>query len=91
MKRRVLGPTTTPPASNFFVAEVATKRLWLLRNLVPKAVRIAVLVNPANAPLRSPSNQSPFPAVPHHSSSRCCGGATLVDDGMLSPRSRVRE
>jgi len=34
---------------NFFVAEVLAKRLGLLRQLVPKAVRIAVLVNPANA------------------------------------------
>jgi hypothetical protein len=33
-----------------FVAEVATKRLGLLRDLVPKAIRVAVLVNPANAP-----------------------------------------
>jgi putative tryptophan/tyrosine transport system substrate-binding protein len=34
---------------NFFVAEIAAKRLRLLHDLVPKAVRIAVLVNPANA------------------------------------------
>ena len=34
---------------NFFDAEVSAKRLALLHELVPKAVRIAVLVNPANA------------------------------------------
>jgi putative tryptophan/tyrosine transport system substrate-binding protein len=35
---------------NFFNGEVAAKRLGLLHDLVPKAVRIAVLVNPANFP-----------------------------------------
>jgi putative ABC transport system substrate-binding protein len=34
---------------NFFAAEVVAKRLGLLHELVPKAVRVAVLVNPANA------------------------------------------
>jgi putative ABC transport system substrate-binding protein len=34
---------------NTFVNEVVAKRLALLHDLVPKAVRIAVLVNPANA------------------------------------------
>jgi putative ABC transport system substrate-binding protein len=34
---------------NIFVQEVVAKRLQLLHHLVPKAVRIAVLVNPANA------------------------------------------
>ena len=34
---------------NFFLADVAAKRLGLLHDLVPKAVRIAVLVNPTNA------------------------------------------
>jgi len=35
---------------NFFNNEVVAKRLRLLHDLVPKAVRVAVLVNPANAP-----------------------------------------
>ena len=34
---------------NFFVNEVTAKRLRLLHDLLPKAVRIAVLLNPANA------------------------------------------
>jgi putative ABC transport system substrate-binding protein len=34
---------------NFFSSELIAKRLRLLHDLVPKAVRIAVLVNPANA------------------------------------------
>jgi putative ABC transport system substrate-binding protein len=34
---------------NFFLADITAKRLGLLHDLVPKAVRIAVLVNPANA------------------------------------------
>jgi putative tryptophan/tyrosine transport system substrate-binding protein len=33
---------------NFFVSEVVAKRLRLLHDLLPKAVRIAVLVNPGN-------------------------------------------
>ena len=34
---------------NFFIAELAAKRLGLLREIAPGAVRVAVLVNPANA------------------------------------------
>jgi putative ABC transport system substrate-binding protein len=40
---------------NFFTAELTAKRLGLLYNLVPKAVRIAVLVNPANATTAEPT------------------------------------
>jgi putative tryptophan/tyrosine transport system substrate-binding protein len=35
---------------NFFTTEIVPKRLALLHDLVPKAIRIAVLVNPVNAP-----------------------------------------
>jgi putative ABC transport system substrate-binding protein len=35
---------------NFFATEYTAKRLALLHELVPKVVRIAVLVNPTNAP-----------------------------------------
>ena len=34
---------------NFFTSELTAKRLGLLRELVPTAVRVAVLINPANA------------------------------------------
>jgi putative ABC transport system substrate-binding protein len=34
---------------NFFNAEVSAKRLELMRELVPSAKRVAVLVNPTNA------------------------------------------
>src|SRR5262245_45135358 len=37
------------PGINFFAAELAAKRLELLRELLPGATRVAVLVNPANA------------------------------------------
>jgi putative tryptophan/tyrosine transport system substrate-binding protein len=41
-------PGSNATGINFFVADIAAKRLGLLHDLVPKAVRIAVLVNPAN-------------------------------------------
>jgi putative ABC transport system substrate-binding protein len=36
---------------NFLNTEVVTKRLGLLHDLVPKAVRVAVLVNPTDGPI----------------------------------------
>jgi putative ABC transport system substrate-binding protein len=41
-------PGSNATGINFFNAELVPKRLRLLHDLVPKAVRIAVLVNPAN-------------------------------------------
>jgi putative ABC transport system substrate-binding protein len=42
-------PGSNATGINFFLADIAAKRLGLLHDLVPKAVRIAVLVNPDNA------------------------------------------
>jgi putative tryptophan/tyrosine transport system substrate-binding protein len=41
-------PGSNTTGINFFFAEVTAKRLRLLHDLVPKAVRITVIVNPAN-------------------------------------------
>jgi putative tryptophan/tyrosine transport system substrate-binding protein len=41
-------PGSNATGINFFNQEAVAKRLGLLHDLVPKAVRIAVLVNPAN-------------------------------------------
>jgi putative tryptophan/tyrosine transport system substrate-binding protein len=40
---------------NYFSSEVVAKRLRLLHDLVPKAVRVAVLVNPANSLTAEPT------------------------------------
>jgi putative ABC transport system substrate-binding protein len=40
---------------NYFSSEVVAKRLRLLHDVVPRAVRIAVLVNPANALTAEPT------------------------------------
>jgi putative ABC transport system substrate-binding protein len=49
---------------NFFVTEVTAKELRLLHDLVPKAVRIAVLVNPANAATAEPTLRDVQEAAP---------------------------
>ena len=48
---------------NFFVAELAAKRFGLLRELVPQAVRVAVLINPANATNASTTLSAAEPAA----------------------------
>jgi putative ABC transport system substrate-binding protein len=49
---------------NWFGLEVAAKRLRLLHELVPKAVRVAVLVNPANASSAASTLQEVQQAAP---------------------------
>jgi putative ABC transport system substrate-binding protein len=49
---------------NFFAQEVTAKRLRLLHDLVPKAVRVAVLVNPANVLVTASTLQEVQDAAP---------------------------
>jgi len=44
----VARPDGNATGVNFFLGDIAAKRLELLHGLIPKAVRIAVLVNPTN-------------------------------------------
>jgi putative ABC transport system substrate-binding protein len=50
---------------NFFTQEVVAKRLRLLHDLVPKAVRIAVLLNPANAEIAETTLRDVKEAAPN--------------------------
>jgi putative tryptophan/tyrosine transport system substrate-binding protein len=52
-------PGANATGINFFVTELTAKRLALLHELVPKAVRIAVLVNPANSATESVIREIP--------------------------------
>jgi putative ABC transport system substrate-binding protein len=49
---------------NFFSQEVVAKRLRLLHDLMPKAVRIAVLINPTNALTAQPTLRDVQEAAP---------------------------
>jgi putative tryptophan/tyrosine transport system substrate-binding protein len=57
-------PGGNATGTNFFATEVVAKRLRLLHDLVPKAVRIAVLINPANAANTEATLQEVREAVP---------------------------
>jgi putative ABC transport system substrate-binding protein len=48
-------PSGNATGINFFNQEAVAKRLGLLHDLVPKAVRIAVLINPANISATEPT------------------------------------
>jgi putative ABC transport system substrate-binding protein len=58
------GPGGNATGINFFGSEVSAKRLRLLHDLVPKAVRVGVLVNPANAPTAEPTLRELQEAAP---------------------------
>src|SRR5262245_25380674 len=46
-------PAGSATGINFFTSELAAERLGLLRELVPAATRVAVLVNPTGAPAQT--------------------------------------
>jgi putative ABC transport system substrate-binding protein len=49
---------------NYFSSEVVSKRLRLLHDLVPKAVRVAVLINPTNTSTAEPTLRELHDAAP---------------------------
>jgi putative ABC transport system substrate-binding protein len=56
------GPGGNATGINFFIGELAAKRLELLRELVPTATRVAILVNPVNT-VSSESTRDVGPAA----------------------------
>ena len=56
-------PGGNATGTNFFIAELSAKRLGLLRELVPRATRVGVLVNPANAAIAEATLRDVEPAA----------------------------
>jgi putative tryptophan/tyrosine transport system substrate-binding protein len=75
---------------NFFLQEVAAKRLRLLHELVPKAVRIAVLINPANASTAASTLRDVQEAAPTIGLQIQIFNATTVGDAALANLARDR-
>ncbi len=57
-------PGTNATGINFFASELDAKRLGLMHELLPKAKRFAVLVNPANAPTAEATSKTVKQAAP---------------------------
>jgi putative tryptophan/tyrosine transport system substrate-binding protein len=57
-------PGTNATGINFFASEIDAKRLGLMHELLPKAKRFAVLVNPANAPTAEATSKTVKQAAP---------------------------
>jgi putative tryptophan/tyrosine transport system substrate-binding protein len=57
-------PGTNATGVNFFASEIDAKRLGLMHELLPKAKRFAVLVNPANAPTAEATSKTVKQAAP---------------------------
>jgi putative ABC transport system substrate-binding protein len=57
-------PGSNVTGINYFSSEVVAKRLRLLHDLVPKAVRIAALINPANTSTAQPTLRELHEAAP---------------------------
>jgi putative ABC transport system substrate-binding protein len=77
---------------NFFAQEVVAKRLGLLHDLVPKAVRVAVIVNPANATNAETTLPSVKEAAPAIGLQTQIVGATTIGeiDGAFATLARER-
>jgi putative ABC transport system substrate-binding protein len=77
---------------NFFLADIAAKRLGLLHDLLPKAVRIAVLLNPANASTAEAVDKTcRTQRVPSDCKSNCSTPAPVARSRRRSPHSIATE